>query len=228
MPRGAVRSTDGTAPSPCPRLTGMSGRDPFCEPRRLCRGAALTLVFASVLAAGAATGSFSDDTAPAHRGPRARAPRPSRGERRPGRRGRHGRRQVPHGGRRARRQPQRRPLGRGLLPGRVRGVRAGTRRPSTPASACGRARERDGRIEVTRVAARLARRRGRHPRGRPAALRRRRPRRRPSRHRGRRVTARPAEDAGADAGSKVDLGLERGTRSVEPRPCAGPASPPTP
>ncbi|MFD6294842.1 S41 family peptidase [Streptomyces sp. NPDC060235] len=38
----------------------MSGRDPFCEPRRMCRGAALTLVFASVLAAGAATGSFSD------------------------------------------------------------------------------------------------------------------------------------------------------------------------
>ncbi|MEU8792562.1 S41 family peptidase [Streptomyces sp. NPDC048643] len=38
----------------------MSGRDPFCEPRRMCRGAALTLVFASVLVAGAATGSFSD------------------------------------------------------------------------------------------------------------------------------------------------------------------------
>ncbi|MFD4621791.1 S41 family peptidase [Streptomyces sp. NPDC058475] len=38
----------------------MSGRDPFCEPRRIRRGAALTLVFASVLVAGAATGSFSD------------------------------------------------------------------------------------------------------------------------------------------------------------------------
>ncbi|MFC8664530.1 S41 family peptidase [Streptomyces sp. NPDC057199] len=38
----------------------MSGRDLFCQPRRFGRGAALTLVFASVLAAGAATGSFDD------------------------------------------------------------------------------------------------------------------------------------------------------------------------
>ncbi|WP_406372296.1 S41 family peptidase [Streptomyces sp. NBC_00647] len=38
----------------------MSGRDLFCEPRRIRRGAALTLVFASVLVAGATTGSFSD------------------------------------------------------------------------------------------------------------------------------------------------------------------------
>ncbi|MFE1285555.1 S41 family peptidase [Streptomyces sp. NPDC058751] len=38
----------------------MSGRDLFCEPRRIRRGAALTLVFASLLVAGAATGSFSD------------------------------------------------------------------------------------------------------------------------------------------------------------------------
>jgi carboxyl-terminal processing protease len=38
----------------------MSGRDLFCQPRRIRRGAALTLVFASVLAAGAATGSFDD------------------------------------------------------------------------------------------------------------------------------------------------------------------------
>ncbi|MEW2613713.1 S41 family peptidase [Streptomyces sp. NPDC047880] len=36
----------------------MSGRDPFCQPRRIRRGAALTLVFASVLAAGAATGAL--------------------------------------------------------------------------------------------------------------------------------------------------------------------------
>lgn len=36
----------------------MSGQDPFCQPRRIRRGAALTLVFASVLVAGAATGSF--------------------------------------------------------------------------------------------------------------------------------------------------------------------------
>ncbi|MEU1532696.1 S41 family peptidase [Streptomyces fagopyri] len=38
----------------------MSGRDLFCQPRRVGRGAALTLVFASVLVAGAATGSFGD------------------------------------------------------------------------------------------------------------------------------------------------------------------------
>ncbi|GAA3504001.1 S41 family peptidase [Streptomyces prasinosporus] len=45
----------------------MSGRDPFCRPRRVRRGAALTLVFASVLVAGAATGNLpeSDREAPA-------------------------------------------------------------------------------------------------------------------------------------------------------------------
>ncbi|MFJ4688326.1 S41 family peptidase [Streptomyces sp. NPDC088789] len=36
----------------------MSGRDLFCQPRRARRGATLTLVFASVLVAGAATGSL--------------------------------------------------------------------------------------------------------------------------------------------------------------------------
>ncbi|GAA2527349.1 MULTISPECIES: S41 family peptidase [Streptomyces] len=36
----------------------MSGRDPFCQPPRVRRGAALTLVFASVLVAGAATGNL--------------------------------------------------------------------------------------------------------------------------------------------------------------------------
>ncbi|WP_217170638.1 S41 family peptidase [Streptomyces sp. AC512_CC834] len=36
----------------------MSGRDLFCQPRRVRHGAVLTLVFASVLAAGAATGSL--------------------------------------------------------------------------------------------------------------------------------------------------------------------------
>ncbi|MFG3102984.1 S41 family peptidase [Streptomyces sp. NPDC048182] len=45
----------------------MSGRDPFCQPRRVRRGAALTLVFAGVLVAGAVTGSFpeSDRKSPA-------------------------------------------------------------------------------------------------------------------------------------------------------------------
>jgi carboxyl-terminal processing protease len=36
----------------------MSGRDLFCQPRRIRRGAVLTLVFASVLVAGAAAGSL--------------------------------------------------------------------------------------------------------------------------------------------------------------------------
>ncbi|MFC9291671.1 peptidase S41, partial [Streptomyces sp. NPDC057052] len=39
----------------------MSGRDPLCSPRRFGRGAALTLVFAGVLVAGAATGSLPGD-----------------------------------------------------------------------------------------------------------------------------------------------------------------------
>ncbi|MFF3512290.1 S41 family peptidase [Streptomyces sp. NPDC002573] len=38
----------------------MSARDLFCQPRRVRHGAALTLVFASVLVAGAATGSFGE------------------------------------------------------------------------------------------------------------------------------------------------------------------------
>ncbi|MEV0487532.1 S41 family peptidase [Streptomyces sp. NPDC050508] len=42
----------------------MSGRDPLCQPRRIRRGAALTLVFASVLVAGAATGSFDEPERP--------------------------------------------------------------------------------------------------------------------------------------------------------------------
>ncbi|GHC44954.1 S41 family peptidase [Streptomyces flavofungini] len=41
----------------------MSGPDWHIEPRRIRRGAALTLVFASVLATGAATGSWSEDAA---------------------------------------------------------------------------------------------------------------------------------------------------------------------
>lgn len=41
----------------------MSGPDPFRQPRRVRRGAALTLVFASVLVAGAATGSLPESAA---------------------------------------------------------------------------------------------------------------------------------------------------------------------
>ena len=53
----------------------MSGREPLCSPRRFGRGAALTLVFASVLVAGAATGSLPDNGARAASGAaRATAP----------------------------------------------------------------------------------------------------------------------------------------------------------
>ncbi|MFE2633035.1 peptidase S41, partial [Streptomyces sp. NPDC059374] len=63
----------------------MSGRDLFCQPRRFGRGAALTLVFASVLVAGAATGSLpgperkSPSGAAAAGGAPAPPPRPARG-----------------------------------------------------------------------------------------------------------------------------------------------------
>lgn len=43
----------------CPRLTDMSGPELFSRPRRIGRGAALTLVFASVLATGSAAGSWT-------------------------------------------------------------------------------------------------------------------------------------------------------------------------
>ncbi|MFF8730196.1 S41 family peptidase [Streptomyces sp. NPDC015171] len=43
----------------------MSGRDLFCQPRRIRHGAALTLVFAGLLIAGAATGSFPEADGPA-------------------------------------------------------------------------------------------------------------------------------------------------------------------
>src|SRR5690242_14956484 len=49
----------------------MSGRDLFCQPRRFGRGAALTLVFAGVLAAGAATGALPDGAHPGASGRKA-------------------------------------------------------------------------------------------------------------------------------------------------------------
>ncbi|MFI9650576.1 S41 family peptidase [Streptomyces sp. NPDC052040] len=52
----------------------MSGRDLFCQPRRVRHGAALTLVFASVLIAGAATGSFGQGGARRAHGTGAPAP----------------------------------------------------------------------------------------------------------------------------------------------------------
>ncbi|MEU5278967.1 S41 family peptidase [Streptomyces asoensis] len=52
----------------------MSGRDLFCQPRRFGRGAALTLLFASVLVAGAATGSLPGDPGEAAPGATGAAP----------------------------------------------------------------------------------------------------------------------------------------------------------
>jgi carboxyl-terminal processing protease len=45
----------------------MSGRAPLCSPRRVRRGAALTLVFAGVLVTGAATGAFPGPGTPQRR-----------------------------------------------------------------------------------------------------------------------------------------------------------------
>ncbi|MFG2311743.1 S41 family peptidase [Streptomyces sp. NPDC048566] len=187
----------------------MSGRDPFCEPRRLCRGAALTLLFASVLVAGAATGSFSDDTAP---GTAARTPRPAGHEESVARAAADAmadgkspteaaERAVSRSGDRwgAVYSPGEFEEFEQALDGRYTGVGLWARR------------ERDGRIEVTRVAS-----------GSPAAA--------AGIHEGdrlrsvdgARVDGRPVTEVlallrgrseDADAGSKVDLGLERGTRS---------------
>ncbi|MFH8340273.1 S41 family peptidase [Streptomyces sp. AM6-12] len=51
----------------------MSGRDPLCPPHRARQGAALTLVFAGVIVAGAVTGAFPD---PDHPAPRTTTPVP--------------------------------------------------------------------------------------------------------------------------------------------------------
>lgn len=55
---GAVGATAPAAPSRCPRLDAMSGPDSCPRSRGVRRGAALTLVFVSVLATAAVTGSL--------------------------------------------------------------------------------------------------------------------------------------------------------------------------
>lgn len=55
---GAVPHNAAYGARACPTLTGMSGPCLFVHPRRIRHGAALTLVFVSVLATGAATGSW--------------------------------------------------------------------------------------------------------------------------------------------------------------------------
>ncbi|MFD8721682.1 S41 family peptidase [Streptomyces sp. NPDC059629] len=56
----------------------MSGPELFCQPRRVRRGAALTLVFAGLLVTGAATGAFPDPGQPGRKTP-AKAARPAAG-----------------------------------------------------------------------------------------------------------------------------------------------------
>ncbi len=57
----------------CPRLTRMPGPSMFHPQRRARRGAALTLVFAGVLATGAAAGSWSPDGRDGRKAPETRA-----------------------------------------------------------------------------------------------------------------------------------------------------------
>ncbi|MER6541775.1 S41 family peptidase [Streptomyces sp. NPDC001250] len=58
----------------------MSGRDKFSQPRSIRRGAALTLVFAGVLVTGAATGSFPEPDATARKAAVGPAPAATRHE----------------------------------------------------------------------------------------------------------------------------------------------------
>ncbi|WP_395570987.1 S41 family peptidase [Streptomyces sp. BK79] len=189
----------------------MSGRDLFCQPRRARHGAALTLLFASVLVAGAATGSL----------PGADPERPSEPARPAAPAGRHeevaraaaeamadGKSPVEAAERAVSRSGDRwgAVYSRGeyeeleeALDGRYTGVGLSARR------------ERDGRIEVTGVRS-----------GSPAADAGIRPGDRLRSVDGERVDGRPVTevvsilrgDAGAEpAGSAVRLGLERGTRA---------------
>jgi carboxyl-terminal processing protease len=192
----------------------MSGRDLFCQPRRMRRGAALTLVFASVLVAGAATGSFPEAGA----GDRKSSSDPTVSAAAVGRH-----EQV------ARAAEAAMAAGQSPMEAAERAVsRSGDRWAAvysrgeyeefeealdgqyTGVGLFAR-RERDGRIEVTRVAS-----------GSPAAAA---GIRRGDRLRsvdGKKVDGRPVTEAvallrgdatGAAAGTAVRLGLERGTRA---------------
>ncbi|KAA0930484.1 S41 family peptidase [Streptomyces apricus] len=188
----------------------MSGRDLFCQPRRIRRGAALTLVFTSVLAAGAATGSFDGPgrksasppvrTAEAgHREDVADAAADAMAD---------GKSPVEAAERAVSRSGDRwgAVYSQGeyeefedALDGRYTGVGLWARR------------ERDGRIEVTRVrSGSPAETAGIHKGDRLRSVD------------GRRVDGRPVTEVvsllrgdatGADAGTTVSLGLQRGTRA---------------
>ncbi|MFG3657204.1 S41 family peptidase [Streptomyces sp. NPDC047706] len=189
----------------------MSGRGLFCQPRRYGRGAALTLVFASVLVAGAATGSLPGDEPGAASGttPSA-APVGSQQEvaRAAAEAMAEGKSPIEAAQRAVSRSGNRwdAVYSRGeyeefqeALDGEYTGVGLSARR------------ERDGRIEVTAVAA-----------GSPAARAGIRAGDRLGSVDGRKVDGRPVTEVvsllrgdatDADAGTTVRLGMERGTRA---------------
>ncbi|MFJ5263506.1 S41 family peptidase [Streptomyces sp. NPDC088387] len=190
----------------------MSGRDLFCQPRRMRRGAALTLVFASVLVAGAATGTLpgGEQREPSPGSTRAAAPA-----------GRHS--EIAEAAAKAMAE------GKSPVEAAERAVsRSGNRWDAvytegefeefeesldgeyTGVGLSAR-RERDGRIEVTEVRT-----------GSPAASAGIRAGDRLVRVDGAKVEGRPVTEVvsllrgdatDADAGSTVRLGLERGTRA---------------
>ncbi|MFG3005641.1 S41 family peptidase [Streptomyces calvus] len=187
----------------------MSGRDPFCQPRRIRHGAALTLVFASVLVAGAATGSLpgadgeatADETRAAPVGRHADVARAAEEAAADGKSPLEAaRRAVSRSGDRwaAVYSPGEYQELEDALDGRYTGVGLW-------------ARERDGRIEVTKVG-----------RGTPAADAGIRPGDRLRSVDGERVDGRPVtevvsllrgDSTGEPAGTTVRLGLERSTRA---------------
>lgn len=209
----------------------MSGRDLFSQPRRIGRGAALTLVFASVLATGAATGSFGDPhgmmtaATPSRSAPAdkeqdvADAAAEAMAE---------GKSPVEAAERAVSRSGDRwgAVYSEGeyeqfeeALDGEYTGVGLWTRR------------ERDGRIEVTRVQGgspaagagiragdRLVSVDGEKVDGRPVTEV-------VSLLRGDAIDGGTEPSESAAAGTEVSLGLQRGT-GPGTRPCAGPASPP--
>jgi carboxyl-terminal processing protease len=189
----------------------MSGRALFCQPRRVGRGAALTLVFASVLVAGAATGSLpGQDREPASGAAGAVAPtdRHAQVARAAEEAMADGKSPVEAAERVVSRSgdrwaavysPDEYAEFEDALDGRYTGVGLSARH------------RRDGRVEVTKVAA-----------GSPAAGAGIRAGDRLRSVDGRRVDGRPVTEVvsllrgdatGAPAGTAVRLGLERGTRA---------------
>ncbi|MFD0006710.1 S41 family peptidase [Streptomyces sp. NPDC127178] len=189
----------------------MSGRDLFCQPRRFGRGAALTLVFASVLVAGAATGSLP--------GPDRKTPADAAGSAAPA--GRHvdvaeaaaeamaaGKSPMEAAERAVSRSGDR--WGAVYSQGEYEEFEEALDGEYTGVGLWAR-RERDGRIEVTKVRA-----------GSPAAVAGIRSGDLVRSIDGRKVDGRPVTEVvsllrgdatDADAGTAVEVGMERGTRA---------------